>query len=62
MYYIYIYIYIIIYIYIYYLEKELKQFGLDTLVVYGISGHFELYLLNYKSSCIIFRAKMTRRS
>ena len=40
--YIYIYIYnIYIYIFIYSL-KELKHFGLEVLVVYGILGHFEL--------------------
>ena len=28
---------------IYYLQKELKHLFLEILVVYGISGHFELY-------------------
>ena len=32
-----------IYIYIYYSQKELKHFGLEVLVVYGVLEHFELF-------------------
>ena len=37
-----------------YSRKELKHFGLEILVVYGILEHFEHYLLNWLRYFLIY--------
>ena len=43
---------------IYYSQKDLKHFGLEMLIAYGVLEHFEIYHYIYKSLCIIFCAEL----